>query len=193
MSKRTIIYTRQNGTDAEHSALRQAVEMRGDKVIGTFTDDPAILGRGKYSGWRELMAALHQADQVVVGRAGDLPGRSVADLLKIVSMLNDHGVALYLHRENIDTDSGASAFLDLVAAYRAAKSSEAIRAGLAEAKNRGQVLGRPAVPDRVRRQIQLSLNSAGIRPTARKFNVSPGTVINIRRSTMDSVAAREAA
>jgi hypothetical protein len=46
---------------------------------------------------------LGEADQVVVGSAGDLPGKKVPDLLKILDQLRDHAVGLYLHREGIDT------------------------------------------------------------------------------------------
>src|SRR5665213_2772964 len=110
---RTIFYSRQiptlNGIEAE--LLRAAVKNRGDTVIATFCDDPSITGRGKYAGWRALVASLDQTDLVLVGSAGDLPGRSVADLLKILGILSEHGVGLCLHREGIRTDDGAAAIL----------------------------------------------------------------------------------
>jgi len=182
---RTIIYSRRIPTRNEIDAepLRATVENRGDTVIAAFADDPAIFGKGKFAGWRALIASLDQADQVVVGSVGDLPGRTVADLLKILSVLNEHSVGLCLHREGIDTDDGASAILDLIASYRAAKLSEAIRKGIASAKDHGKVIGRPAVRNRVRQRIMDALASGdGVRPTARRFNVSPATIINIRRS-----------
>ena len=192
---KTIIYSRQipTGNRNEVVPLRTVVEYHGDTVIATIHDDPAILGKGKYAGWRALIGRLADADQVVVGSVDDLPGRTVHDLLKILSILSDHGVGLYLHREQIDTDGGAAAILALTAAYRAARRSEAIKRGISRARKAGKVIGRPAVPNHVRRQIQMALaNGAGIRPTARRFRVSPGTVVNIRRM-MDAEIDRLAA
>jgi DNA invertase Pin-like site-specific DNA recombinase len=178
---KTIIYSRRTGIEAE--LLRAAAENRGDTVIATFHDDPVITGRGKYAGWRKMIAGLHQADQVVVGSVVDLPGQTVTDLLKILDLLRSHDVSLRVHREAINTDDGPAAILDLIASYRAAKLSEAIRKGIAKAGDRGKVIGRPRVPDHVRRHIQIAVaDGAGIRPTARLFKVSPATVINIRRS-----------
>jgi DNA invertase Pin-like site-specific DNA recombinase len=180
---KTLIYVRKNGTEPELSTLRHIVESRGNTVVATFRDDPAILGKGRFKNWRRVTASLDQADKVVVGSAADLPGRSVADLLKILDLLREHDVGLVIHRERINTDDGPAAILDLIASYRAAKLSEAIRRGIAKAKDRGKILGRPAVPDHVREQIQTALaNGAGIRPTARRHKVSPATVINIKRS-----------
>jgi DNA invertase Pin-like site-specific DNA recombinase len=189
MAMRIVIYSRQasgqNGTQVE--LLCKSIGSRGDTVVGIFADDPAIAGRGKFSGWRAATSELAQIDQIVVNSAGDLPGKSVADLLKILAALSDHGVSLVSSQDGIDTGSGSIAILDLVTAYRAAKRSEAIKAGQARARAAGKRLGRPAVPERVRRRIADDLaRGAGVRPTARKFKVSPASVVNVRRSLMDS-------
>jgi DNA invertase Pin-like site-specific DNA recombinase len=133
---KTIIYSRRvptrNGTEAE--PLRAAFESRGYTVIATFRDDPTILSKGKYAGWRALVASLDQADQLVVDGVGDLPGRTVADLLKVLGLFREHDVSLAIHREAINTDDGPDAILDLITSYRAAKLSEAIRRGISKAK-----------------------------------------------------------
>jgi DNA invertase Pin-like site-specific DNA recombinase len=184
MSRRTIIYSRQssnqNGTQA--GLFREAVEGRGGTVTAIFADDPSILGKGRYRGWRGVVAGLDEADQVVVASIGDLPGKTVADLLRILDLLRDHGVSLYVHREGIDTGDGAAAILDLITAYRAARLSDAIRSGQAQARAAGKSIGRPKVPEPVRRRILTALgHGAGVRPTARKFGVCAATVINISR------------
>jgi DNA invertase Pin-like site-specific DNA recombinase len=181
---RIIIYTRlhssQNETQAE--LLRKTIEARGDTVVGIIADDPAITGKGKYAGWRSAVSELSQVDQIVVNSAGDLPGKSATDLLKILATLCDHGVSLISARENIDTGHGASAVLDLIAAYHAAKRSEAIRRGIENARSNGKALGRPKVPTRIRRKIQNALqDGAKIRSLARQFKISAGTVLNIGR------------
>ena len=181
---RIIIYTRLHSSQirTEAELLRKSFEARGDTVIAIVTDDPAITGKGKYAGWRSAVSELAQLDQIVVNSAGDLPGKSTTDLLKILETLCDHGVTLVSAQENIDTGSGSAAVIDLVAAYRKAKRSESIRRGIEKSRQAGTVMGRPRVPNRVRRQIQTALeNGAGIRPLARRFNVSAGTILNIAR------------
>jgi hypothetical protein len=194
---KTIIYCRQiptrNGIEPELSFLRHIVEGRGNTVFATFHDDPAILGKGRYAGWRGLVGRLADADQVVVGSVSDLPGRTVHDLLKILSLLSEHNVCLYLHREGINTGDGANAILALTAAYRAAKLSDAIRSGQKKARLLGHRTGRPPVPGQVRQRILAYLaNDLGPRALGRKHNVSAATIINIRRSVnanLDSIAA----
>jgi Resolvase, N terminal domain len=179
-----FIYTRQTGTQPELiQALRQTVQDRGGNVIAIHTDDTAITGRGKYAGWRAIVARLDVVDQVVLATAGDIPGKSLPDLLKILDLLRERAVSLYLHSEGIDTDSSSFALLDIIHAFRDAKLSQAIRIGQMKARAAGKTIGRPIVPLRVQDRIRSALtDGAGIRPTARRFGVSPASVINIRRS-----------
>lgn len=193
MNKRVITYIRhqsdQAGTEAEQ---RQAVQHHGDMVIASYMDDGRIVGRGKYAGWRKLLANLDGIDMVIMGGAGDIPGKTVADLFKILGTFNDHGISLRLHREGIDTTDGAAAVLDLIAAYRAVKLSEAIRNGQAKAVAAGKKIGRPEVPQIIQNRIRAALaDGGGVRPTARRFKVSPAYVVNVRRTMIhtDMVAA----
>jgi DNA invertase Pin-like site-specific DNA recombinase len=188
MQKYVVIYTRSRtdpaGTGPELvSDLRRAVDDRDDIVVATFVDDGQITGRGKYAGWRKLLAGLDQVDQVIVGGAGDLPGRTVQDLLKILGTFRDHGVTLFVRSEKIDTSGTGFVLLDLIAAYRRAKLSAAIRDGQARALAVGKRIGRPAIPYCIMTRVKASLLAGnGIRPTARRFAVSPASVINIRRA-----------
>lgn len=188
-----VIYTSDQscppGTSGELlDCLRQAVEDRGDVVVGTFTDHGAEGRRKRKAGWKTLLASLDGVDQIAVASAGDLPGRSLPDLLRLLATLRDHGVGLLLLHEGIDTDSGSAAILDLIAAHRAVRVSRAIKAGQARALAAGKITGRPAIPHAVLVRIQACLRAGhGIRPTAKRFNVSPGSVINARRSMQISL------
>ena len=184
MAKRTAIYLRLPdpiGTSGELSIpLRRAVEARGDLVVDTFIDDARIDGKGKNAAWNRLVATLDKIDEIVLHDPGDLPGRTVKDLLAILTKLG--GVAIVVPSLGIDTKAGSGAILDLVAVYRAAKLSQSIRRGQQRARASGKRIGRPEVPLAVRRRILADLqNAAGIRATARRHNVSPATVINIKR------------
>jgi DNA invertase Pin-like site-specific DNA recombinase len=182
--KRVVIYSRHTGpiTDVL-SDLRQAISAHGDVLVATFADDGRIIGRGKYAGWNTMVATLNHVDQVAVMSAGDLPGRTVNDLLKLLATFRDRGVVLYIFDRWIDAGSAGLALLDLIKAYRAAKLSEAIRAGQTRALAAGKRIGRPVIPPVVLSRVATCLaDGGGIRPTARRFNVSPGSVINIRRT-----------
>lgn len=164
--------------------LRRSVEAQGDVVLGACAEHTALIGRGRIAGWKSLLAGLDGIDVVVVASAGDLPGRSVKDLLAILGHLRGSGVGLHLVAEGIDTATApAVAMLDLIDAYRRAKLSQAIKSGQAKAIAAGKKIGRPEVPECVRQRIRAALaGGGGIRSTARRFNVSGGTVINIMRS-----------
>lgn len=187
LAGRVAIYTRTVGTSAAlPDTLRQAIDECGDMGVATYDDDAAVTGRAKYTGWYRLIASLDTVDQIVVTEAGALPGRSVADLLKILGLLRDRGVTLHLH--NIETGTTTSVVLDIITAYRRAKLSQAIRRGQEKAVAAGKRIGRPIVPYRIQVRIRAALtNGDGVRPTARKYNVSPASVINIRRTMASTV------
>jgi len=186
MTLRVALYVRSHSGSPQTAELlcdlRQDVERRGGVIVASHSDDGRIVGRGKYSGWRTLLTNLEWVDQVVVGSAGDLPGQKVQDLFKILDLFRHHGVGLYLVHDGINTGAGSAAVLDLISAYCRAKLSEAIKFGQTGARTRGKVIGRPRVPDPIRRRILHALsNGYGIRITARTFGVSPGSVLNIKR------------
>ena len=193
MNKRTITYTRHHSEKTRtESELRMAVEHHGDVVIASYSDDGSLTNRGKFSGWRKLLANLGGVDQVVMGCAGDIPGKTVNDLFKILDLFQDQGINLRLHREGTNTDDGAAAVLSLVAAYRRSKLSEAIKHGQAKALATGKRIGRPTVPPVIQNRIRAALtDGGGIRPTARRFKVSPAYVASVRRTmiNIDMVAA----
>jgi hypothetical protein len=182
--KRTAIYARQVVPGAEVlSDLRRAVEDRGDTIVASFADDGRIVGRGKYAGWNALVSILNDVDEVAIPDAGHLPGRTVADLLKLLVILHKRGVGLIVSNLRIETAGANFDLLDLVKAYRSAKLSQAIRSGQAKAVAAGKRIGRPIVPVSIQAGIRNALaDGSGVRPTARRFNVSPASVINIRRS-----------
>jgi DNA invertase Pin-like site-specific DNA recombinase len=180
MQKYVCLYARITDSDHERvQVLRATVQDRGDIVIAAYLDDVTITGRGKYTAWRELIANLDAVDEIIVSSAGDIPGRTILDLLRVLDTLRYHGVALCLHNALTGLTTGAG--LDIVTKFRRAKLSEAIQVGQAKAIAKGKRLGRPAIPARITNQIKEALaDGGGIRPTARRFGVSPSSVISIR-------------
>jgi hypothetical protein len=146
-------------------------------LVGTFADDGRIVGRGERAGRNAIVANLNRVDQVAVADVGDLPGRTVNDLLKLVAMFGDRGVVLFVSDLRIDTAGADFAVLDLIDAYRADRLSRAIRAGQARALAAGKRIARPVIPSSVLDRVAACLaDGGGIRPTARRFAISPASV-----------------
>jgi DNA invertase Pin-like site-specific DNA recombinase len=189
MNSRVVIYCpRQSvrtGTSAEFlDSLTRAVEIRGGLVVGTFADHGTGQRRNHNTRWKTLIANLAVIDQVAVMSAADLPVHTVKELLRLLGTLRDHGVGLFLFTEGIDTNRGTPfALLDVIDEFRRTKLSRAIRAGQAKALAAGKTIGRPRVPPAIRDRIWACVAAGrGIRPTANKYGVAPGTVINVCRS-----------
>jgi DNA invertase Pin-like site-specific DNA recombinase len=127
----------------------------------------------------------------VLPSAADLPAHTVKELLRLLGILRDRGVGLVLIAEGIDTSSrSAFTVLDVIDEFRRTKLSRANRAGQAKAVVAGKTIGRPKVSAVVRDSIwECVAAGSGIRPTANKFGVAPGTVINIRRSKSISLGS----
>jgi DNA invertase Pin-like site-specific DNA recombinase len=198
MQNRVIIYTVSQSCSEGTSPhpldhLRQTVEDRGDFVVASFVDyGPEVRLRQRNVGWRSVLASLNGVDQVAIMSAADLPGKSVPDLLKLLDHLRQNAVSLFMVKEGIDTSRAGIGFvvLDIIRAYRSAKLSRAIKIGQARALTAGKVIGRPVIPPGVLARIRVSLAQGdGVRPTARRWGVSPGTVINIRRTMTGTRAA----
>jgi hypothetical protein len=188
MKKSVAIYLRAIGTEPELiDGLRQIVEGRGDAVFGIFIDDARIEGKGKYGAWRRLLDHLDQIDQIVLGDPGDMPGRvgrpTGFDVLAALATLAAYGVSILVPKMGIDTANGCAAVLDFVAGYRRAKKSAAIKRGQERARRAGKHVGRPPIPDTVRRRILAELAAgAGIRGTAKRYGVSAGYVAAAKKT-----------
>lgn len=182
---KTIIYTRQTSVHSE-ADVRLALELRGATVISTFSDDSTITGKGRYKGWNAMIAALDDADVVLIPSVWNLPPKPLATLYRMLAVFQGRGVSLCLLEEGIDTSTSAGV-LDLIALYRRVQTSLRIKKGQALARKLGKRVGRPAVPGQVRQRIWADLlGGLGVRATGRKHGVSAATVVSIRKAMMAS-------
>jgi len=128
------------------------------------------------------LKALRSGDTLVVWRLDRL-GRSLPDLVGIVSSLEREGVAFESITERIETTSAAGKLIFHVfaalAEFERNLIRERTRAGLAAARARGRKGGRkPALHDRQVREIQALLRDPEIKVTdvARRYGVSRTTL-----------------
>ena len=112
--------------------------IRAEKQSGTTTE--------KRSELANLLELLRHGDELVVTRIDRL-ARSVGDLQAIVSHRRTKGVALQATEQPIDTGSAAGkAFLDMLGVFAEFEREilrERVKAGIAQARKRGQQHGRP--------------------------------------------------
>ena len=120
-------------------ALRQAgaAEVFEDVgVSGASRDRPGL---------RRALAALQAGDVLVVWRLDRL-GRSLGDLISLVSGLKERGCGLLSITEAIDTSTPGGELVfhvfGAMAQFERSLGIERTRAGLAAAKQRGKMLGR---------------------------------------------------
>lgn len=139
------------------------------------------------------LKALRSGDSLVVWRLDRL-GRSLPDLVGIVSSLEREGVAFESVTERIETTSAAGKLIFHVfaalAEFERNLIRERTRAGLVAARARGRTGGRkPALDDRQVREIRALLRDPEIQITdvARRYGVSRTTLYRYVGSPKSSV------
>lgn len=141
-------YARVSTQDQNLALQRDALAAAG---CGKLFEETASGSSARLPAREELLAYARPGDVVVVWRLDRL-GRSVRDLVDVVSVLADRGVGLRSLREAIDTTSPAGRltfhFFAALAEFEAELVRERTRAGLAAARQRGRAPGRrPALND----------------------------------------------
>ncbi len=111
-----------------------------EKISGATADRPQLKAMLDYVG---------EGDTLYVESISRL-GRSTRDLLNIIDTLNDKGVTLISHKENIDTNSPTGKFMLTVFAALSQLEREQLklrqREGIEIAKAQGKYTGRKPIP-----------------------------------------------
>lgn len=173
-------------TDEQNPAL-QFDALRGAGCQRVFTDY-ASGARTSRPALDKVLADLKAGDVLVTWKLDRL-GRSLSHLISLISRLETRGVAFRSLSEAIDTGTASGRLLfhimGALAEFERALISERTRAGMAAAKLRGAVLGRPA---------KLSLDEiASARRSLVKAGRSVGDVatgLSVSRSTLRRAVVR---
>jgi DNA invertase Pin-like site-specific DNA recombinase len=160
-------------------------------------EDQASGARDDRPGLAQALASVQPGDCLVVWKLDRL-GRSLPQLLHIVTTLQAQGVAFRSLTEQMDTTTPQGAFLFSVfgalAQYERALAHEHIRAGLEAARRRGKRGGRPRAlsPDQVDTicaALQAGASKAAI---CRTFGVKRTTLYDaLARADVPPVASVE--
>lgn len=154
----TRVSTQDQSLDSQLDALRAAgaEHIFSDKITGKNATRPGLA---------DCMKFLRRGDTLLV-YSTDRLGRSMTDVVTIVAELGERGVEFTSLTEPFDTTTaGGELFFHICAAFAQMNGriiSERTRAGLASAKARGRVGGRPTVmtPDRVKVARQMRAEKA---------------------------------
>jgi DNA invertase Pin-like site-specific DNA recombinase len=167
---------RQN-TDLQRDALLTAgIDTRHlfeDHASGVKDDRPGLA---------KALEFVHPGDVLIVWKLDRL-GRSLSHLLSIVTMLRDKQVAFRSLTEGMDTTTASGELLfhmfGALAQYERALIQERVIAGLAAAKRRGRIGGRPAAIVGEKRDAIIAALNGGMSKAAvcRNFGVKRTTLI----------------
>lgn len=139
-----IGYARVSTSEQNLDLQIEALQNAGCERI--FTDKVSSVREKK--GLKEAIDFTRQGDSLVVWKLDRLC-RSVKDLIDISSQLSDKKVAIVSLTENIDTSSPAGrmyyAMLGVMGQLERELIQERVKAGLASARSKGRVLGRPTL------------------------------------------------
>jgi DNA invertase Pin-like site-specific DNA recombinase len=153
-SKRVALYARVSTdgqtTENQRRELRAAVERHGWTMAIEFIDHcvSGAKGRKDRPQFDALLRAVARKEfDVVAAWSVDRLGRSLQDLVGFLSDLQSKKIDLYLHQQALDTStsSGKAMFgmLGVFAEFERSIIQERVKAGLARARAKGKILGRP--------------------------------------------------
>ncbi len=173
----TLGYARVSTGDQDVAG--QTMRLTGAGAIKVFTDVRSGRNMNR-PGLQDLLAYARHGDTLAVVRLDRL-GRSLAELLTTVTMLQERGIALLSLEEKIDTSSAAGELIfhvfGAIAHFERRLIAERTKDGIAAARAKGKQPGRRPL-DADRTAAALKLVTAGLSPTAaaRQLGLGRSTV-----------------
>ena len=174
---------------SSEKADRQSTDLQYDALIAAGVDnrnifeDRASGGKDNRPGLAKALAFLKPGDTLIVWKLDRL-GRSLPHLIQTVNMLKDNKVTFQSLTEKMDTATTSGELLfhifGALAQFERNLIKERVNAGLASAKKRGRIGGRPrAISDEKLESIIKALDGGMSKAVAcRTFDVKRSTLID---------------
>lgn len=195
MPKRVALYVRVS-TDGQTvqnqlGELRHVAERHGWQIVQTYADEgiSGTKGREGRPEFDKLLKAIARREvDMVAAWSVDRLGRSLRDLVSLLSDLQVKGVDLFLLQQGLDTStpSGRAMFqmLGVFSEFEAAMIRDRVRAGVARAKSKGTKSGRPIGRPKLSRDKEAAAEELlgqgmGILKVARSLQMGTGSVSKV--------------
>ena len=176
-----IGYARVSTDDQNLDLQRDALQAAGCERI---FEDMVSGAKVDRTGMTEMLAVLRAGDTVVIWRLDRL-GRSLKNLIAVVEHLEVAQVGLRSLQENIDTTSSGGRLVfhifGALAEFERNLIRERTRAGMAAARARGRMGGRPKRLDPAKRALALRLHQEEkhtIKEICQMMGISKSTLYN---------------
>lgn len=185
---RVALYLRvskgEQNTANQRLALEEIAARRGWQIVEIFEDHgiTGTVGRDKRPAFDKMLkAATRRQFDMLACWAVDRLGRSLKDLVGLLSDLQAAGVDLYLHQQSLDTStpSGRAMFAmcGIFAEFERSMIVARVHAGLDRARAQGKKLGRKPISADIEQQIrQLRQQGKGMLAIAKEVGCGSGTV-----------------
>ena len=195
---RAAIYARvstdNQTTENQIQALVEVLTQRGWMLVEVFKDEgiSGAKGRDERPALDKMLNAAADGEiDLIAAWSVDRLGRSLSDLIGIMSELDGAGVSLYLHQQAIDTTTPAGKamfqMLGVFAEFERELIRERVNAGIARAKRNGVQFGpKRTVSDAQVKAVKIALKKGHtVREIARAVRIGTSTVSRIKRGRYD--------
>jgi DNA invertase Pin-like site-specific DNA recombinase len=168
---------------------RQVLDLQRDALLAAGVDERHLFedrvsgSRGDRAGLARALAFIRSGDCLVVWKLDRL-GRSLPHLLATVTDLKTRGIAFCSLTEQMDTTTPQGEFLfhvfGALAQFERSLTQEQVRAGLAAARRRGRLGGRPAAIDAEKLGAVIAALDGGAAKAAicRTFGIKRSTLLD---------------
>ena len=192
--KRVCVYARvstdKQTVNNQLQELHKVAGRHGWEVVAEYKDRgiSGAKGRDKRPQFDAMLKAASRREfDVIMSWSVDRLGRSLQHLVEFLGDIQQKGVDLYLHQQNIDTGtpSGKAMFqmVGVFAEFERSMIRERVMAGLARARKEGKVLGRPKSSEATEAAIlKLRGEGRGMLAIAKELGVGTSVVQRVLKA-----------
>ena len=190
---RAVIYcrtsTKNQKTDSQMKPLQELAERSQYDVVEVIEDigvSGAVAGRRREGMGRVMEMVNRREVDVVLVYSVDRLGRNLTDVILLVEELEQKGVALVIHKNGVDTSTTYGktllSFFALVAQMEKDFIKARVSDGMAAAREKGRMPGRPKISSSKEYEIEELLRSGkGINSIAKQLGVGNGSVSRVKK------------
>jgi DNA invertase Pin-like site-specific DNA recombinase len=190
MTVKCVIYlrvsTKSQDTSNQLQPLKEYVERMGYELVGVYEDFGVSGVRSSRPQLDQMMLdGRRRKYSMILSWSVDRVGRDLRSLLNFCNEMNELGINLYFHNQNIDTSTNMGKMffniLGSISEFERTLMIERIKCGLERVKKSGKKLGRPtSMNDGIRNAILLlKEKGCGVRETCRQLGIGTNSYYKV--------------